>query len=126
MPLSAISSIGRTVTRVVGAQSEPPEPLLNIINLGEVLYTTGRRRGEREAWEMVADVRASAIEIVPADESLVLAAVSLTMRRPIAYADAFAVATAAARGARLVTGDPELRGLGDVPTLWIGDGPAPR
>lgn len=114
------------MTRVVGAQSEPPEPLLNIINLGEVLYTTGRRRGEREAWEMVADVRASAIEIVPADESLVLAAVSLTMRRPIAYADAFAVATAAARGARLVTGDPELRGLGDVPTLWIGDGPAPR
>lgn len=38
----------------------------------------------------------------------VMAAARIKAKHPLAYADAFAVATAAAHGAVLLTGDPEL------------------
>lgn len=114
---------GDQAIRKLRVDRERPTLLLNIVNLGEILYTTGRRKGEREAWQRIADVRASQIQIVSAEESLVLAAASLKMRHAIAYADAFAAATAAAHDASLVTGDPELRRLRDVRVVWIGNGP---
>jgi len=40
----------------------------------------------------------------------VLAAARIKAMHPLAYADAFAIATAAAHGAILLTGDPEMTG----------------
>ncbi|MDH7578141.1 MAG: hypothetical protein QHH75_10065 [Bacillota bacterium] len=36
------------------------------------------------------------------------------------YGDAFALATARAAGSLLMTGDPELKKIGEGETLWIG------
>jgi predicted nucleic acid-binding protein len=49
----------------------------------------------------------------------VLEAAHLKVGYPIAFADAFAVATATARGASLLTGDPEI--LGGDPTWPVVD-----
>jgi len=39
---------------------------------------------------------------------------------PVAYADAFAVATAEVTKSALLTGDPELRSITNIKLLWIG------
>lgn len=111
---------GRRVRRAVGVRLTRPELYLSIINLGEVYYTIGRHRGEREAKATLEELRASSITTLPAPDRLVLQAAALKMRYTMAYADAFAVATAMAQRASLITGDPELRGLKEVPLVWIG------
>ncbi len=110
---------GRRARRTLRLRRRP-NVFINIVNLGEVFYTLGRRRGEREARETLDEIRASSIEILPAPDSLVLRAASIKLKYPVAYADAFAAATALLKGASLVTGDPDLRALSDPPILWIG------
>jgi predicted nucleic acid-binding protein len=101
----------------------PGRPVLaiNVINLGEVFYVVGRRRGERAAREALQDVRITGVVVVPSPEKLVLDAASLKMRHAISYADAFAAATVANGGGYLVTGDQELRTVGGLRILWIGE-----
>lgn len=114
------SSAGQRVRRAVRGRLTRPELFINIVNLGEVYYTLGRRRSEGEARATIEEIRASSITTLPAPDRLVLQAAALKVRYTMAYADAFAVATAMEHGARLVTGDPELRGVTEVPIVWIG------
>lgn len=109
---SLLEQIGET-------EAENVRLSLNLINLGEVFYTIGRRRGEAEAREVIQELRASVIAVVPVSARLVFSAAALKMNYPMADADAFAVATAKAKGAYLLTGDPELRDLKEVPILWL-------
>lgn len=81
---------------------------LSIINLGEVTYRVGKVKGEKAAWETMQQLRQLPITVLPATEEAVLAAVTLKMRHPISYADAFAAAAAIDQRAALMTGDPEL------------------
>ncbi|MGB9921057.1 MAG: type II toxin-antitoxin system VapC family toxin [Moorellales bacterium] len=97
-----------------------PEPLLNVVNLGEVFYLLARRKGEREARKTVEEIRACPIRIVPASEEIVFKAAWFKARYPIAYADGFALATAACKGGALVTGDPDLKSVKEVDLVWIG------
>lgn len=56
-------------------------------------------------------------------DSMVLAVARLKAQHRISYADAFAVVTAIQIGAKLVTGDPEIRELGArgvVNVHWAG------
>jgi predicted nucleic acid-binding protein len=85
--------------------------VMNIVNLGEVFYLVAKARGEASARTVLQNLQARRLEIVPAPDDLVLEAATLKARYPISYADAFAAATALARGAPLVTGDPEMRSL---------------
>lgn len=111
---------GRKARRALRIRVGRPELLISIVNLGEVFYIIGRRRGEREAGETVDEIRASPITIIPAPDALVMHAARIKLKHSVAYADAFAVATALSQGASLVSGDPELRLLKDVPVLWVG------
>lgn len=90
---------------------------LSVINLGEIYYSAGRVGGERFADYALSGLRLLPLEIAPVDENLVLAAARWKTKYPISYADAFAVATAEALGAVLVTGDPELVALAEVVKL---------
>jgi ribonuclease VapC len=81
--------------------------LLSIINLGEIFYTVGRRRGLTFAQHQLTQIRQLPIEILPIDEALVVQAATYKMHHPISYADAFALATAVREDAILMTGDPE-------------------
>lgn len=82
-------------------------PVMSWINIGEVYYVVHRRQGERGAAEAVRELRARLRLDLPTGER-VLEAAAIKAVNPIAYADAFAVATAIAYDATLVTGDPEI------------------
>jgi ribonuclease VapC len=82
-------------------------PLMSWINLGEVFYVVHRRDSEREARAIVRRLRPRLSLDLPS-EARVLEAATIKAQHPIAYGDAFAMATALAHDATLLTGDPEL------------------
>lgn len=92
---------------VVAALDGDGRPLMSWINLGEVAYQTERRNGASASREIVARIR-SAIALDAISGDRVLEAARIKAAHPIAYADCFAVATARAYAATLLTGDPEL------------------
>lgn len=93
-------------------------PLMNWINLGEVAYIVERRAGAERARGVVRELRRRLTMDLPS-EARVLEAAHLKARYAMAYADAFAVATAIAHGATLLTGDPEI--LGGNPAWPVED-----
>jgi predicted nucleic acid-binding protein len=86
---------------------ERERPTTSWINLGEVFYIVRRRAGEDQAVTVIRDLRDVIHSELP-DEGRVLAAARIKADYPLAYADAFAAATAAFHDAVLWTGDPEL------------------
>jgi len=80
------------------------------INLGEVLYLETRRVGATRAGGAVASV-ADVVRVELPDEALIRAAAARKAEGGLAYADAFAVATAERHDAALLTGDPEIVAL---------------
>ena len=82
-------------------------PVMSWINLGEVYYVIGRRVDEDAARSTVRSLRRRLTLDLPSAER-VLQAASIKGRYPLAYADAFAVATSHAYDAVLLTGDPEI------------------
>ena len=82
-------------------------PVMSWINLGEVFYVVRRDLDDKEAHEVVRDVRSRLLLDLPSEER-VLAAATIKADHRMAYADAFAAATAIAHRATLLTGDPEL------------------
>ena len=91
-------------------------PLMSWINLGEVYYVLRRSVGEEAATETVRDLR-DVIDVRLPDEQLVLDAARIKADQPMAYADAFGAALAAAERAELWTGDPELL-IDDATWSW--------
>lgn len=82
-------------------------PIMSWINLGEVVYIVRRHQGDAEARAVVRDLRLR-LDLDLPTEHRILAAAVIKADHPMAYADAFAAATAAAHEATLLTGDPEL------------------
>ncbi len=77
------------------------------INLGEVAYITERRQGSNPARRLVGALRPQ-LRLDQPTPNRVLEAAQIKAAHSVAYADAFAVATAVAHGATLLTGDPEI------------------
>jgi len=89
-------------------------------NLAEVYYIVRRESSRRRALEAIALVKAMPIRLIEFDESLWLKAAELKATFPISYADSFAAATACTMDAKLVTGDPEFKALGDLIAIhWL-------
>jgi uncharacterized protein len=82
-------------------------PVMSWINLGEVYYSVHRMAGAAEADTTLAQLR-PLVTLDAATPERVVAAARIKAMLPLAYGDAFAVATAAAHDATLLTGDPEL------------------
>jgi predicted nucleic acid-binding protein len=82
-------------------------PIMSWINVGEIAYVLERRAGADRSREVVRELRRSLSLDLPTEER-VLEAARLKAVHRMAYADAFAVATALAHGAELLTGDPEI------------------
>jgi predicted nucleic acid-binding protein len=86
---------------------EAGRPWMSWLNVGEVAYQLERRHGADEASLVIGRLRAAvAIDDVTPDR--VFAAAHIKAAHPIAFADCFVAATAAARDATLYTSDPEL------------------
>ncbi len=82
-------------------------PVVSWMNLGEVFYVIRRVHGDDEAGTTVRDLREVIAPELPSERRVIEAA-RLKADHPMAYADAFAAATAIAHQATLWTGDPEL------------------
>lgn len=94
--------------------------VMSEINAGELYYAIGRRMGLDKAEEALANLSTIPVTLVPTTWELIVAAARLKAQWPLSYADCFAVATAMARGATVVTGDPEFKHVEHlVPVEWI-------
>jgi predicted nucleic acid-binding protein len=91
----------------VQAAFETERPWMSWLNLGEVAYLVQRRHGLAEAALVLERLR-RVLALDDVSEARILAAAHLKAVHPVAFADCFAAATAAARSATLYTGDPEL------------------
>jgi predicted nucleic acid-binding protein len=83
--------------------------LMNQINAGEVYYQIAKQDLLEDVGRFWNQFLQLPILFVANDFDLVLEAAKLKARFPIAYADAFAVATAIREGASIVTGDPDFK-----------------
>lgn len=90
------------------AQESKERVLINIINLGEVYYRCARAKDLSFARDILEKIKLLPLRICPCPNDLVLEASEIKGQYPIAFADAFAVATARRENARIITGDPEL------------------
>jgi ribonuclease VapC len=99
----------KSLLRAAEAAAEPL--LMNEINIGEVYYITAKARSLEHAEEVLRRLEALPIRAVSNAFDDVLEAARIKARTTVAYADAFAVATAVRANAVLVTGDPEFRSV---------------
>ncbi len=86
-------------------------PIMSWINGGEVAYVVERMAGSPRARQVVQQLRHQLVLELPS-ESRVLEAARIQATYPMAYADAFAVATAQAHDAMILTVDPEILDAG--------------
>lgn len=95
------------------AEAARVECITSIINLGEAYYRLVRvdRRDEAESLWRMALRGTLPVSVKDATRTRVRRAAELKSKHAIAYADAFAVATAMEFNATLVTGDPEIEPL---------------
>jgi predicted nucleic acid-binding protein len=82
------------------------------VNLGEVFYVIHRAAGADRARSVINNLRHRLRLDLPS-EARVLEAATIKAEYALAYADAFAIATAVAHRATLLTGDPEILDDGD-------------
>lgn len=100
-----LEGIEPAASRVEEVLAERPH--MSWINVGEVFYISLRASGGATAESIVDDLRRITDLDEPSPER-VLQAATIKAANPMAYADAFAIATGAAHGAVLLTGDPEI------------------
>jgi uncharacterized protein len=99
--------------RLDDAERGRAECVTSIINLGEVFYRLVRvnRREQAESIWRMALRRRLPVSVKEATQRRVRRAAELKSNHAIAYADAFAVATALEFQATLMTGDPDIKPL---------------
>lgn len=112
---------GRAVLEVLReAATGRAEVSMSVINVGQVLYLTERRRGAEAAGAAMAIIEQLPIRIVDTDKVWTLRAARVKAIYPVSFADAFAVALAREIGAAVVTGDPEFEAVRELVLVrWI-------
>jgi ribonuclease VapC len=93
---------------------------LSVINWGEFYYIVRRRVGKRKAEEALVLLEQLPIGVFAVDDRLVKEAAEIKAEHPVAYADAFCIATARRVNGQVLTGDPEFKSVeGFVPIDWL-------
>lgn len=96
---------------------------MSVVNLGEVVYRTIRKRGVEAAADALARIGELPVEAVEVDRALATDAAYLKGRHRISYADCVAAALARRLGGTLVTGDPDFRVFETLLTIeWLPTG----
>jgi predicted nucleic acid-binding protein len=89
------------------------------INAGEAVYMTARKRGIRDADELEKRLPTLPVRFALPDADAILRAARIKAKARLSHADAFAVDLALTLGAGLVTGDPEIAGLGFLDVVRV-------
>ncbi len=93
---------------------------LSQINLGEVIYTIGRRLSWDKTLEVLKATSMLPIQMSEVTMERVLSAARIKAGSPISYADAFAVSLAQEMRATVITGDQEFKHVESlVKVLWL-------
>ena len=82
---------------------------LNVINLGEIIYSTKRDFGDQKKLEVLANIERLGFTILEVPKGLVFQAAEYKAEYSISYADCFTLASAIEHKATIVTGDPEFK-----------------
>jgi len=90
------------------AEAKRVDLFASLINVGEVFYSIGRRKGEKAAEETLEELRHLPLTILPPAPDTVIKAARLKIHHTLSYADAFAIVTAQDLHGTLMTGDPEI------------------
>jgi predicted nucleic acid-binding protein len=108
----------RTVFKGLAASGK--KAALSRINWGEFFYIVKRRVGRAKTLEALALIDQLPIDLLSVDDQLISEAAEIKSEYPIAYADAFCVATAKRLNGRILTSDPEFKAVEKlVPVQWI-------
>ena len=105
--LNGVEPAFSAVDSVLDDTVHDERPVMSWVNVGEVFYITWRSEGPERADEITRAL-GSSLRLDLATPERVLAAARIKAEHPMALADAFAVATAKAFDAQLLTGDPEI------------------
>ena len=94
--------------------------LISVVNWGEVFYLSWQKYGEEPARRTLTNLTQLPLEIIAADQPLVLQAAAIKALHKIPYLDCMAAALAAQQNATLVTSDRDFEKLGrQFPILWL-------
>ena len=100
--------------------AEGGKAALSRINWGEFYYIVKRRVGREKTLEALALIEQLPIDILPVDNLLISEAAEIKSEYPIAYADAFCVATAKRLNGLILTSDPEFKAVEKLVSVqWI-------
>jgi len=94
------------------------EAIISSINLAEIYFWILRKYGQREA-EVKKRILERRCFTVNLDPSIAVEAAKIKHDRKIALADSIVLATAIKTNAKVITGDPDFKGLKEV--IFIGD-----
>jgi len=98
--------------------------MMSVMNWGEVLYESQRRRGPEDVPQTVAIIDSMPIELVDVGKELARAAAQFKARGGLSYADCYAAALAQRNDAAVVTGDPEFHSVeGVIRIEWLPQRP---
>lgn len=93
---------------------------LSIVNLAEVLYIVERTSGLERTKDTIAIIDDLPLQIVDVDRRLAFLAAHVKAQHALSLADAFAVALAKEKNARVVTGDPEFETVAkEISIEWL-------
>ena len=94
------------------------ESVISAINLSEVCLAIGRSYDEATAGEKLATME-KRCHVVPVDRDIAIEAAKIKIKQRLGLADSLILATARQVGAKVVTGDPDMKGFKDV--LFLAD-----
>jgi predicted nucleic acid-binding protein len=95
--------------------------MMNEINIGETYYILARERG-LDKTTYFADIILPSLPITPIGNTFkeVLQAARIKAEHSLSFADCFAIATAIAQEAIVITGDPEFKKVGRLIEIdWV-------
>jgi predicted nucleic acid-binding protein len=89
------------------------EGVASTINLAEVYLWVAKSYGEATAGEKIGTIE-KRCHVIPVERDTAVEAARIKKREKLGLADSLILATARQVGGRVVTGDPGMKGLGDV------------
>jgi ribonuclease VapC len=93
---------------------------LSLVNLSEVLYLVERKSGLEKTKDIIVLIDDLPLQIVDVDRRLAFSAAHVKAQHSLSLADAFAIALAQQKNARVVTGDPEFESIEkEVAIEWL-------
>ena len=110
----------RVAEIIADAHEEEAPLLMSVINAGEVWYIVARQTSIADADASIKHLRDLGIEFVDADWNLAKQAGYFKWKNKMSFADCFAAALAKRTRARLATGDPEFKQVGqEISIEWL-------